>query len=100
MLVRLRVQYRCRRTVARAHGDGCAAGPGRRGVAVVVRQGQHDGGRGSGDRRAATGRRESAVAGDGPPPMRVLVAMSGGVDSSVAAALLVEQGHEVIGATM
>jgi tRNA-uridine 2-sulfurtransferase len=32
--------------------------------------------------------------------MRVLVAMSGGVDSSVAAALLVEQGHEVVGATM
>lgn len=31
---------------------------------------------------------------------RVLVAMSGGVDSSVAAALLVEQGCEVIGATM
>ena len=30
----------------------------------------------------------------------VLVAMSGGVDSSVAAALLVEQGHQVIGATM
>jgi len=31
---------------------------------------------------------------------RVLVAMSGGVDSSVAAALLVAEGHEVIGATM
>jgi len=32
--------------------------------------------------------------------MRVLVAMSGGVDSSVAAALLVEAGHEVVGATL
>jgi tRNA-uridine 2-sulfurtransferase len=31
---------------------------------------------------------------------RVLVAMSGGVDSSVAAALLVEQGFDVVGATM
>jgi tRNA-uridine 2-sulfurtransferase len=31
---------------------------------------------------------------------RILVAMSGGVDSSVAAALLVEQGHEVVGVTM
>jgi len=31
---------------------------------------------------------------------RVLVAMSGGVDSSVAAARLVERGYEVVGATM
>ena len=31
---------------------------------------------------------------------RVLVAMSGGVDSSVAAAMLVEEGYEAIGVTM
>jgi tRNA-specific 2-thiouridylase len=32
--------------------------------------------------------------------MRVLVAMSGGVDSSVAAAMLVDEGHDVVGATL
>ena len=32
--------------------------------------------------------------------MRILVAMSGGVDSSVVAGLLKSQGHEDIGVTM
>lgn len=32
--------------------------------------------------------------------MRVMLAMSGGVDSSVAGALLLEQGHDVVGVTM
>jgi tRNA-specific 2-thiouridylase len=32
--------------------------------------------------------------------VRIAVAMSGGVDSSVAAALLVEQGHDVVGVSM
>lgn len=37
---------------------------------------------------------------ENPKKERVLVAMSGGVDSSVAAALLVEQGYDVVGITM
>lgn len=37
---------------------------------------------------------------DTEAPKRVAIAMSGGVDSSAAAALLVEQGHEVVGVHM
>ena len=40
------------------------------------------------------------MSGSPARPRRILVAMSGGVDSSVAAAMLVDAGHEVVGATM
>ena len=35
-----------------------------------------------------------------PADVRVLAALSGGVDSSVAAALLLDEGHEVVACTM
>ena len=54
--------------------------------------------------RSFPGRRRGRASWRGPSAVpdagRVLVAMSGGVDSSVAAARLVEQGYDVVGATM
>lgn len=51
-------------------------------------------------RRSSSGRVGSRVPWAVAERGKVLVAMSGGVDSSLAAALLVDQGWEVIGATM
>jgi len=31
---------------------------------------------------------------------KIAIAMSGGVDSSIAAAMLIEQGHDIFGMTM
>ena len=53
------------------------------------------------DAPAATNAAAAAAATNGTGrKKRVLVAMSGGVDSSVTAYLLLQQGYECVGATM
>ena len=101
----LRLRERIHRGEPRAGRDGV---PGRGGArrAPPVPGPHHDRGgdrRGSEDRAggaAPPGRRRAAGPGGRRRMSRILVAMSGGVDSSVAAALLHEQGHEVVGVWM
>src|SRR6266571_1814259 len=50
--------------------------------------------------RCRGGRRDSGSGHRGESQVRIAVAMSGGVDSSVAAALLQAQGHDVVGITL
>ena len=50
--------------------------------------------------REGEGNLGSRMTFDLPPRSRVVVAMSGGVDSSATAALLAEAGHEVVGVTL
>ena len=108
---RLGVHDRLDRAVARPDGHGL---PGRRGARLAAPVARPDDDRRrdrrGGRDRAAGPRRVARRAPPCSPPIRsarrsrrdaaTLVAMSGGVDSSVAAALLHEAGHEVVGVWM
>src|SRR5439155_7106330 len=96
--------------LARPVGDGLPGRGGPRGPALVARPNDHgrrdryrDRDRASSHRldagRLRRRRRRSARPGRGSVS-RILVAMSGGVDSSVAAALVARQGHEAVGVWM
>ena len=54
----------------------------------------------AGDAAAVSYRYDLQIGIDNMEKRRIAVAMSGGVDSSLTAALLQEQGHEVVGITM
>src|SRR5581483_2345286 len=100
MLDWIGVHGRSASALARIAGHGCRSGQCPRIAAVVVGPHQCRSRRGCRPARAArrgspgpagrVGRRSSIA-------VRVLVAMSGGVDSSVAAARMVDAGHDVVG---
>ena len=95
--------------VLRAMGLGAAPGTERH--PRQSRPGQYRGRRDARPRRAAAAGRATArtrpaagarrrLTAGGARPMRIVAAMSGGVDSSVAAGLLADAGHEVVGLSM
>src|SRR5690606_3989678 len=100
-LVGFELRQRGHGALARAAGHGRARPPrGGRASPVVGLEQHRDRCRrrtGGGARRREPSANRSDVA---MSPMKVLVMMSGGVDSSVAAAVLRDQGHEVVGVTL
>ena len=89
--------------VTRARRDGPRSGADRRGAAAHARPHHHRGRHRPGSRGAGRIRHHAARArrsAQGAGAMKVMVAMSGGVDSSVAAALLAREGHDIVGVTM
>ena len=78
--------------LSRLGGNGVDPGPspGERPFQLWLAEHHRGGGAGGRDRDRS----------GGPAAMRALVAMSGGVDSSVAAALMRDAGHEVVGVTL
>src|SRR5216684_1844580 len=89
------------RAVARAARHGLPRAPHAELAAIQPGDVFHGPGSRSRDCRAARpGRQAARPGGKAREIMRIVVAMSGGVDSSVAAAIVADEGHDVIGLSM
>src|SRR5512135_3521224 len=97
MLDRLGLLGRRRPAQPRAARDGRGCRPGPRLAALLFRAHLGERRRRRARRGDRVGRRAGPPGRVAPPPMRVLAAMSGGVDSAVAAARALDAGHDVTG---